>query len=217
MSFDDDLMADVRDELFWDPKLDSAEIAVAADDGKVALRGTVGSLREKREATKAAQRVFGVISVDNQLQVKLLTDEKRANAEIRGDLLQALMLNSLVPKSVDAKVDDGVVTLTGSADWQYQRDEAEFVASTIVGAFDVIDEIELQHPKPNAGDVHEAIEKAFKRNAAIDSDDVFVTTKNGTVTVDGVVRSWAEHDEALEAAWAAPGVTSVRDKLTVAY
>jgi len=217
MSFDDDLMADVRDEQFWDPKLDSAEIAVAADDGKVALRGTVGSLREKREATKAAQRVFGVISVDNQLQVKLLTDEKRANAEIRGDVLQALMLNSLVPKSVDAKVDDGVVTLTGSADWQYQRDEAEFVASTIVGAFDVIDEIELQHPKPNAGDVHEAIEKAFKRNAAIDSDDVFVTTKNGTVTVDGVVRSWAEHDEALEAAWAAPGVTSVRDKLTVAY
>ena len=217
MSFDDDLMADVRDELFWDPKLDSAEIAVAVDDGKVALRGTVGSLREKREATKAAQRVFGVISVDNQLQVKLLTDEKRANAEIRGDVLQALMLNSLVPKSVDAKVDDGVVTLTGSADWQYQRDEAEFVASTIVGAFDVIDEIELQHPKPNAGDVHEAIEKAFKRNAAIDSDDVFVTTKNGTVTVDGVVRSWAEHDEALEAAWAAPGVTSVRDKLTVAY
>jgi len=217
MSLDNELAADVGDELFRDPKLDNSSIAVSASDGTITLRGTVGSLREKREAKKAAQRVFGVISVDNQLQVKLLTDEKRANAEIRGDVLQALMLNSLVPKSVDAKVDDGVVTLTGSADWQYQRDEAEFVASTIVGAFDVIDEIELQHPKPNAGDVHEAIEKAFKRNAAIDSDDVFVTTKNGTVTVDGVVRSWAEHDEALEAAWAAPGVTSVRDKLTVAY
>jgi len=214
---DNDLQHDVSQELFWDPKLDNKEIAVSVDDGKVTLRGTVGSFREKREAKTATERVFGVISVDNQLQVKLLTDEKRANAEIRGDLLQALMLNSLVPKSVDAKVDDGVVTLTGSADWQYQRDEAEFVASTIVGAFDVIDEIELQHPKPNAGDVHEAIEKAFKRNAAIDSDDVFVTTKNGTVTVDGVVRSWAEHDEALEAAWAAPGVTSVRDKLRVAY
>ena len=217
MSFDTDLTADVSDELFWDPKLDSTAIAVSADDGKITLRGTVGSLREKREAQKAAQRVFGVTSVDSQLQVKLMNDDKRADAEVRGDVLQALMLDSLVPKTVDAKVEDGFVTLTGTANWQYQRDEAEFVASTIVGAFDVIDEIELQHPKPNAGDVHEAIEKAFKRNAAIDSDDVFVTTKNGTVTVDGVVRSWAEHDEALEAAWAAPGVTSVRDKLTVAY
>jgi osmotically-inducible protein OsmY len=68
MSMDNDLAADVSDELFWDPKIDNEEIAVSADDGKITLRGTVGSLRQKREARKAAERVFGVISVDNQLQ-----------------------------------------------------------------------------------------------------------------------------------------------------
>ena len=217
MSGDIDLVADVSDELFWDPKVDSAAIAVSASDGTVTLRGTVGSLREKREARKAARRVFGVVSVDNQLQVRLMGDQRRADAELRGDVLQALMLDSLVPKTVDAKVDDGFVTLTGTADWQYQRDEAEFVASNIVGALDVFDEIELEYPTSSAGDVKESIGKAFKRNAAIDADDLRLTTDNGTVTIDGNVRSWAEHDEAIEAAWAAPGVTSVHDRMTVAY
>src|SRR6266550_2334623 len=153
MSFDTDLTADVSDELFWDPKLDSTAVAVSADDGKITMRGTVGSLREKREAKKAAERVFGVISVDNKLQVKLMNDDKRADADVRGDVLQALMLDGLVPKTVDAKVEDGFVTLTGTANYQYQRDEAEFVASNIVGALDVVDEIELKYPTPDAGDV----------------------------------------------------------------
>jgi osmotically-inducible protein OsmY len=217
MSRDNELAADVSDELFWDPKLDNSSIAVSASDGKITLRGTVGSLREKREAKKAAQRVFGVISVDNQLQVRLMNDDRRADAELRGDVLQALMLDSLVPATVDAKVDDGFVTLTGTADWQYQRDEAELVASSIVGALDVIDEIELNDPKPSASDVQDSIRKAFKRNAALDADDLYISSDNGTVTINGNVSSWAEHDEALNAAWAAPGVTSVQDNMTVAY
>ena len=217
MSLDNDLTADVSDELFWDPKVDSTAIAVSADDGKITLRGTVGSFREKREAKQAAKRVFGVVSIDNELQVKLMNDDKRADADVRGDVLQALMLDSLVPKTVDAKVADDFVTLTGTADWQYQRDEAEFVASNIVGALDVIDEIELDGPTPDAGDVQDSIKKAFKRNAAVDSDDLYVSTDNGTVTLNGSVSSWAEHDEALDAAWAAPGVTSVHDEMTVGY
>jgi osmotically-inducible protein OsmY len=217
MSYNDDLTADVSDELFWDPKIDNEAIAVSADDGRITLRGTVGSLREKREARKAAQRVFGVTSVDNQLQVKLMNDQKREDADLRGDVLQALMLDNLVPKTVDAKVDDGFVTLTGTAEWQYQRDEADFIASNIVGALDVYDEIELTYPTPNAGDVQDSIKKAFKRNATLDADDLYITTDNGTVTINGTVSSWAEHDEALDAAWAAPGVTSVHDEMTVGY
>ena len=217
MSLDYDLTADVGAELFWDPKVDSEAIAVSADGGRITLRGTVGSLREKREAKKAAERVFGVISVDNKLQVRLLTEAKRDDADLRGDVLQALMLDSLVPKTIDAKVQDGFVTLQGTANWQFQRDEADFVASNIVGALDVYDEIALVYPTPDRGDVKESIKKAFKRNAALDADDLHISTDNGTVTLKGTVSSWAEHDEAVDAAWAAPGVTSVRDDLKVAY
>src|SRR4029077_15974051 len=100
---------------------------------------------------------------------------------------------------------------------QYQRDEAEFVASNIVGALDVSDEIELTYPTPDAGDLQEPIKKGVKRNAAIHANDLTISTLNGTVTIDGTVDSWAEHDEALDAAWAAPGVTSVDDRMTVTY
>jgi len=217
MPSNDELVADVTDELFWDPKVDSEAIAISADDGKVTLRGTVGSFHEKREARKAAERVYGVTSVQNDLQVRLMNDDKRADADLRGDVMQALMLDSLVPKTVDAKVSDGFVTLTGSTDWQYQRDEAEYIASNIAGAFDVVNEIEIKHPKPDAGDVKDSIKKAFKRNAALDAGDLDVATSNGSVTLRGTVRSWSEHDEAVDAAWAAPGVTAVYDDLSVVY
>jgi osmotically-inducible protein OsmY len=217
MSYDTDLQSNVSDELFWDPKIDNSSIAVSADDGTITLRGTVGSLREKREAQKAAQRVVGVVSVDNKLQVKLMNDQKRADAELRGDVLQALMLDSLVPSTVDATVDDGFVTLTGTAGWQYQRDEAEYVASNIVGTLDVIDEIELEHPTPSSDSVRDSIRSAFKRNAALDADDLSVSTDKGTVTITGTVSSWAQHDEAIDAAWAAPGVRAVDDEMSVVY
>ena len=213
----DDLVADVTNELFWDPKVDSEAVAVSADDGKITLRGTVGSLREKREAKKAAERVYGVTSVKDELNVRILTSAKRDDAELRGDVLQALVLDSLVPSTIDVKVNDGFVTLTGTADWQYQRDEAELVSSAIVGVMDVEDDIKLSNKGPKASDVKSSIEDAFKRNAKLDADDLSVTTSNGTVTVSGVVNSWSEHDEAIDAAWAAPGVMDVDDLLVVEY
>lgn len=212
----DELVSSVTDELFWDPKVDSAAIAVSANDGVVALRGTVGSFREKREAENAAKRIHGVELVDNELQVRLLTEARREDADLRGDVLQALMLDSFVPKTVDAKVQDGLVTLTGMVDWQYQRDEAELVASNIVGALDVIDEITLK-PRPSTEDVRGSINKAFKRNARLDANLLEVTTSGGTVTITGAVSSWAEHDEAIDAAWTVPGVTRVEDHMTVEY
>jgi len=213
----DELVLAVSDELFWDPKVDNEAIAVSADDGKITLRGTVGSFRQKREAKSAAERVFGVTSVENDLQVRILNEDKREDAELRGDVLQALMLDSLVPETVDAKVDYNYVTLKGTAEWQYQRDEAEFIAGNVPGVIGVDDQIKLKTPSADAGDVKDSIQDAFKRNARLDADDLSVKTSNGTVTIEGVVSSWDEHDEAMTAAWAAPGVTAVKDRMTVEY
>jgi osmotically-inducible protein OsmY len=211
------LIDDVNDELHWDPRLDNAAIAVSADDGTVTLRGTVGSFREKREAKKAAERVYGVTEVKNELQVKLMTDSRRDDADLRADVLQSLALDSLVPATIDVQVDDGYVTLTGKVEWQYQRDEAESVAANVAGVLDVEDDVELIGPPPDAGDVQDDIKRAFKRNAKLDAKDLSVETSDHTVTVSGTVRSWAEHDEAIDAAWAAPGVRDVKDRIAVAY
>src|SRR5271157_2628380 len=162
----DDLQLDVAAELSWDPKVDSEAIAVSADDGAVTLRGTVGSFREKREAGKAAARVYGVTEVSNELQVRML-DRRQGDADLRGDVLQALMLDSLVPMTVDAKVRDGVVTLTGTAQWQYQRDEAEFLTASVPGVFGIENDISLTST-PDGRDIQKDISNAFRRSAELD-------------------------------------------------
>ena len=211
------LERNVIDELFWDPKVDSEAIAVATDDGTVTLRGTVGSFRQKREAQKAAERVFGVVYVDNELEVRILNEQRREDAEVRGDVLQALMLDSLVPETVEANVKDGFVSLTGTASWQYQREEAAFIAGNVLGVLGVDNDIYLENAGPYAGDVKDSIKKALERDAKLDSDRVGVETVDGTAVLTGSVRSWAEHDSAVAEAWAAPGVTSVDDQISIFY
>jgi osmotically-inducible protein OsmY len=214
---DDQLQADVAAELSWDPKVDGKAIAVSADGGTVTLRGTVGSPREKHEAGKAARRVHGVTGVRNELSVRRLDDSRRDDAELRGDVLQALMLDSVIPTTVDARVRDGLVTLTGTADWQHQRDEAELMAGSVPGVSGIHNDIKLT-TAPNARDVKKDISDAFRRIAKLDAHCLSVdTTSHGQVTLAGAVSSWAEHDEAVAAAWSAPGVTEVDDQILVAY
>jgi len=213
----EELELSVTDELFWDPKVDSEAIAVSADGGTVTLRGTVGSFREKREARKAAERVYGVVFVNNDLDVRILTEQRREDADLRGDVLQALTLDAAVPSTVDATVKDGLVTLTGIAVWQYQRDEAEFVAGNILGVTGVQNQIYLDNPTPDAGDVKHSIKKALERDAKLDADTIGVESTNGTVRLTGSVGSWSEHDAALAAAWGAAGVLNVEDRLSIRY
>jgi osmotically-inducible protein OsmY len=214
---DDELQDWVRDELFWDPKVDSAAIAVSVSDGEVTLRGTVGSFRQKSEAQKAAGRVYGVTWVHNKLEVRILDEDGRQDADLRGAVLQAMMLDSLVPASVDAKADSGLVTLTGTAAWQYQREEAEFVTGNVLGVVDVDNQITLTSPQPEAGDVKQSIERAFQRNANLDGEGLSVKTHGNVVTLGGAVSSWDERDAAVAAAWAAPGVAAVEDRIVVEY
>ena len=204
MRSDGQLQADVMDELSWEPRVDSQAVAVSVHDGVVTLRGTVGTPRERHEARKAAERVFGAPWVVNDIDVRLLDEDRRDDAELRGDVLHALTLNALAPMTVDAHVKDGVVTLDGSVSWQFERDEAENLVANVPGVTGVRDEIELTGPRPDAPEVRQAIQKAFRRNAKLDADSIEVETTNGAVSLTGTVRSWSEHDAALAAAWAAP-------------
>jgi osmotically-inducible protein OsmY len=215
---DTELVADVIDELVFDPRIDTVDtIAVGADDGAVTLRGTVGSFYEKRSATKAAKRVSGVSTVHNELDVRLMTDARRDDADIRAAALQALMLDSLVPAgSIGVKVDDGVLTMTGSVAWQYQREAAEEDVLPLIGLVDIDDQITVVN-ETTAEDVADRINAALIRAAGLDDSAITVSSANGTVTLAGTVGSWGEHDDAIDAAWSAPGVAHVRDDLTVIY
>jgi len=215
---DTQLVDDVTEELLFDPRIHHVDaIAVGATDGTVELRGTVGSFHEKHEAAKAAKRVLGVTDVENELQVRLMTESRRDDSDIRAAALQALMLDGLVPaESIEVKVRHGVLTLSGIVDWHYQRDAAEADVLPLIGLVDVDDQIAVVN-QTTADDVADRINAAFVRNAQLDDGDIDVSSTDGTVVLAGVVDTWAEHDEAIDAAWSAPGVLDVRDDLIVTY
>ena len=214
---DEVLERNVIDELSWDPQIDGNAIAVSAEGGIVTLRGTVGSFRQKREAKRAAERVYGVRNVNNKLDVHVLAEHRREDAEIRGDVLHALMLDTLVPTTIDAMVNDGIITLIGTAQWRYQCDEAEFVVANVLGVIDVENDVDILSPIPDAGEAHHSIKKALERNAKLNAENIAVSSSHGRVTLTGSVRSWSEHDAAVTAAWSAPGIITVDDRLRVNY
>jgi osmotically-inducible protein OsmY len=213
----DELELRVAEELSWNPRVDSEAITVSADDGVVTLAGMVGSVRQKREAGKAAERVHGVVLVNNELDVWIRTEHRREDADLRRDVLQALALDDEVPATVDVRVDDGFVTLVGTARWQHERDEAEFVAGNVLGVTGVDDAIDLLDLGPAADDVRDSIKEALQRHARLEADNIGVEIANGTATLTGDVRSVSERDAVIAAAWSAPGVRIVNDRLEVFY
>lgn len=209
------LQEKVAAELDWDPKVDSRDITVAADGGAVDLSGTVGSLRKARDAEQAARRVHGVASVRNRLTVRPLCSGFLEDGEVRAAVLQALMLNSAIPATVTANVQNGVVYLTGAATWHWQRNEAEHVCAAVAGVLRISNEIKLA-PVPADTDVQKTIMAALGRCALLSAHDVSVDVPlSGVVILSGTVTTWAEHDEAVNAGWSARGVTRVYDRIIV--
>jgi osmotically-inducible protein OsmY len=212
---DDDLRRYVAAELSWDPRVGSAAIEVSAASGAITLRGTVTSLRLKRAGGRAAARVRGVTRVANELRVQIPDKDRRDDEDLRGDVLEALMLDVSVPMTVDARARDGYVTLTGTAQWHFQREAAEFRTVNVPGVAGIDNAIALTQT-PDAHEAPDAIRAAFRRYAALAADGLSVeTSSDGLVILSGVVSCWAAHDHAVAAAWSAPGVTQVDDRIRV--
>lgn len=209
------LQHDVLAELEWDPSVDAAKIGVTADDGVVTLTGHVSSYPERWAAERIAKRVHGLKAVANELEVKLPGDGKRDDTEIAKAAVDALRWNILVPgEKVKVTVTNGWVTLTGDLDWQYQKRAAEESVGYLKGVRAVSNDIHVA-PRVAASDVKQKIEAALKRSAEVDAKKISVETSDSRVTLRGSVRSWTEHDDALDAAWAAPGVRTVVDELRI--
>ena len=212
---DDELRHHVAAELSWDPQVDSEAIEVSAARGTITLRGTVASLQVKRAGARAAARVRGVTWVANELRVQIPDADRRCDEDLRGDVLEALMLDGSVPMTVDAQARDGLVTLSGTAQWHHQREAAEFRTTDVPGVAGIINAIMLTQT-PDAHGARDAISAAFRRHAALVADGLSVeTSSDGLVILSGTVSSWAGHDHAVAAAWSARGVTQVDDCIRV--
>jgi osmotically-inducible protein OsmY len=215
MKSDHEIELDVKDELQWDPNLDATDIAVSVKKGVVTLAGFVRNYSDKYEAESAAKRVAGVLGVANDIEVRMPSVDERPDPEIARDAVAAI--KSQLPISsehIKVVVKNGWVTLEGKVEWQYQKNTAENAVRRIKGVKGVSNLIQLK-PRAQPSEIKRKIQEAFRRNAEIDANRITVEANGSEVILKGAVRSWIEREEAERAAWAAPGVTKVEDRIVV--
>jgi osmotically-inducible protein OsmY len=215
MRSDSEIEKNVKAELEWDPDLDATDIAVSVKNGVVTLTGFVKSYTDRYEAETAAKRVAGVVAVANDIEVRMPSVDERPDPDIAREAAAAI--KSQLPissENIKIIVKNGWVTLEGEVEWQYQRQTAENVVRRIKGVKGVSNTILLK-PRAEPTEVKRKIQEALRRSAEVDANRIEVEARGGEVILKGTVRSWIEREEAERAAWAAPGVTKVEDRILV--
>ena len=210
-----DIREGVRKELDFDPLVDATGITVKNMGGDVALNGTVPSYRQYLDAASAAKRVSGVTRVHNHLAVVLPPASYRDDPMLTTAANNILAQTVSVPNNVEASSTEGNIWLTGMVRHGFEREAAGQAVAGLTGVRGVTNDIEV-FSDVEAEDVSFLVQDALDRYSLIpDDSDVLVSASDGTITLNGHVRDWAEHDAVMRAAWAGLGVTSVRDDLVI--
>lgn len=217
MRTDLEIQKDIKEELKWEPNLANEDIRVAVDKGIVVLSGTVDSYYKKNKAQKAANRVAGVKSVIEKLDVKLPSAIEKTDSEIENAVINELKWHSSVMEDkINVKVNNGIVTLNGDVEWDFQRTAIRNAIENLTGVRGIVNNLKIV-PKLTSGEIKQKINAAFHRNATIDAGKINVETSGNKVILTGKVRSWMEKNEAENTAWLAPGVERVENKIEIEY
>jgi osmotically-inducible protein OsmY len=216
MKSDSQIQKDVILALEWDPSISHELIGVSTSSGVVTLSGDVPSYFEKVEAEKIAQRVGGVKAVVEKIEVRMSDFYIKDDQEIAEAIINQFKWNYTVPHDkIKIRVEKGWVELKGEVEWEFQREAAKSSIQDLIGVKGISNKISLKEKQVDASAIKRRIETALKNEAKQEAGKIAVDVIGGTVTLTGDVHSFAEMDDAKWAAWAAPGVSKVKNNLNV--
>lgn len=211
---DSDLRSDVEDELEWDPAVPSTSIGISVTDHTVTLAGTVHTLAHRLAAVKAACRVKGVHAMIDDIVVLPINSQGGSDQDVALTIERILESSSTVPAGVKATVRDGVVTLTGSVDFQFQKGSAFRAVRDTKGVSWIHNGIVVKAAASEKV-IRSKIVSAMHRNADSDSKDIYVAATGHEVWLSGHAKSFAARTQAVASAWSAPGVEIVHNNIGI--
>lgn len=215
MKTDEQLRTEIYAALEWDPSIHAAAIGVTVKGGQATLIGEVSSFVEKLNAQAAAQRVSCTKAIAFGLKVKLPAFGQRSDADIAKSAQIALDNTAGLPEDVfQVMVEAGCITLTGHAEWQFQRQAAFDAVRHLVGVTGVENCISIR-PKAALEAIEGDIESALKRCIAADASDICVALHGCDITLTGTVANWSDRQRVTQLAWGTPGVRHVVDHMTL--
>lgn len=215
MKNDSQIQKDVMDQLKWDPLLDSAQIGVAVKNGVVSLSGFVDTYYKKIKAEDAVRKVIGVKALAEGLQVGASPFYHKSDSDIAQSVLSALVHHTSVPnENIQAKVEDGIVTLEGQVDWNYQRKLAEQALEGLPGIRGIVNNIVI-HSAATSENIKKRITEAFRRHAVLDASKLTAEIVGTKVILRGSVKSYAEKEDAEIAAYSAPGILQIENRIAI--
>ncbi|CAN5378582.1 BON domain-containing protein [soil metagenome] len=209
-----ELRAAIMEELEWAPQIDAAHIGVSVDEGVITLSGEVRTYAEKLAADKAALRVHGVTALANEITVEL-ADTPRTDADVASAARSTLGWISMIPAdSITVEVSDHVVTLSGSVDWEYERQSAARAVGHLTGVAGVVNRVEL-NGRSHSPATEESIKRSLDRQFSVGGNKIVATVEDTQVVLRGIVDSWDEKRQAARTAWSSPHVTDVENLVKI--
>lgn len=233
-----DVVETVRAALRSEPRsaLHENPIDVVFADGTLTLEGEVPSVAAKKLALERAGAVQGVIGILDRLRVK--PAQRMGDGEIRDLVRDALIQESALleccirewtgsgyetnreaplPRgTIQIRVEDGIVTLSGEVDGLAKKRLAGVLAWWVPGSRDVINGLEINPPEEdNYGEIADAVRVVLEKDPFVDASQIRILVDEGVVTLQGMVPTESEREMAEADAWYVFAVDRVVNEVEV--
>jgi len=224
---DDRIASSAKESYVFKTYLKDDSIKTESKNGAVTLTGTVAESSHKSLAQDTVESLPGVKSVDNQLKVKGESHAEHSDGWVGTKVRTTLLFHRNVSATkTDVNVADGIVTLSGEASSQAQKELTTEYAKDVEGVKEVKNEMTIAKtpakPDQTIGEqiddasITAQVKSSLVSHRSTSAVQTKVETADGVVTVSGIAKNAAEKSLVTKLVTDINGVTRVINNMTIA-